>query len=65
MKFKHAPKNAKEGDKRIRRGFLIFPKQLEYETRWLEVATWEEELKSGYEFSWWEATRWVDDASEH
>ena len=35
---------AKTGDKRIRKGFLFFPKCIKGEHRWLERAEWEQML---------------------
>ena len=50
------------GDKRIRSGFLVFPKSCPHPTiekthirKWLEYATWEEELGSE-----WYTTKWID-----
>ena len=43
MKWTKHPE-PKHGDVRVRRGFLWFPQTIGGETRWLEVATWEEKL---------------------
>lgn len=32
-----------DGEKRVKRRFLIFPKTINRDFRWLEVATWEEQ----------------------
>jgi len=53
----------KSGDKRIRQGFLFFPKDIWGTTRWLEYAAWEEVWVSYYPIGGgqWKATRWVGD----
>ena len=43
----------KEGDTRVRSGFLFFPKIINGEERWLEWARWEEEWQFwGYDAGW-------------
>ena len=70
MKFEHKPKPPwpKDGTKRERQRYLWFPKRIGLKTRWLEVATWEEEVViwesafTGEKMYWtWRATRWLDD----
>ena len=39
-----------KGQRRFRRGFLLFPKSSQFSTRWLEWAEWEEE---------WNGKKWV------
>lgn len=59
-------------DKRMRKAFLLFPKTIGNECRWLEVAEWEEvcRCKTEYfvnryyeltinEIIWWEGIRWI------
>lgn len=41
MRWIHKP-YPKGGDSRERAAFLIFPKRIDMETRWLEVAHWRE-----------------------
>ena len=48
------------GDTRIKRRFLLIPKCIKSELRWLELAEWEEE----YSYNWasggeWIETRWI------
>lgn len=43
----------KDGDARTRRGFLILPKKIGNEWRWLEWAIWRERLASNpYQYEW-------------
>lgn len=35
------------GDKRVKSRFLFFPKIINEEFRWLEIATWEEQWQRG------------------
>lgn len=55
----------KLGDKRIRSRFLIFPKRLQSQWRWLEYACWEEEYQYvSYSFHYdgkWQGRRWLND----
>jgi hypothetical protein len=46
--------------KRIKSGFLFFPKWIKGETRWLEYARWEQEYKPHYGGPEWENIRWID-----
>ena len=68
MKVRHKPKAPwpKAGTKRERKGYLWLPKRIGLETRWLEVAVWEEEVAiwvdvwSKERTRWtWEPTRWL------
>jgi len=51
------------GNKRTRKAFLLFPKRINNETRWLEVAKWiQEERHNFYNGVWyWVNLFWVDD----
>jgi hypothetical protein len=54
-------KNYAIGDTRIKSGYLFFPKRINRSTRWLEYATWVEELNHGlFHNDWWNI-RWFDD----
>ncbi len=48
-----------ELDHRIVRRFLLFPKNLDGETRWLEWATFEQVLEEEYIGEWGEGVMWV------
>jgi len=70
MKFEHKPEAPwpKDRTKRERRGFLWFPKRIGLETRWFEIASWEEEVViwvsvfTKERLNWtWRPTRWLDD----
>lgn len=56
--------NYAPGDYREKTRFLLFPKTIGYETRWLEVATWEEKYNPCNEynslFSNWVPTKWIE-----
>lgn len=58
------PERPKVWDRRTVSGFLLFPKTIGREQRWLERATWEELYTPGNMFSpgLWDAVRWVDSA---
>ena len=43
MRFTVPKKNINEGAIRVRHGFLIFPKLIKREIRWLERTAWKEE----------------------
>jgi hypothetical protein len=45
------------GDKRIKKGFLFFPKVINNETRWLEFAEWEQKYVVD---NAWISTKWID-----
>ncbi len=55
MKWAHAPQ-AKYGDSRVIRRFLLVPRSIHPETRWLEFATIRQEYCSYY----WVDREWVD-----
>jgi len=55
MRWKAKPR-PKVGDVRTRRGFLWLPMRIENGVRWLEFATWQEELTGGE----WIARVWID-----
>jgi len=49
-----------DGEKRTVTRFLIFPKCIGDEWRWLERATWAEHyIRGGGEGSWWGADAWL------
>ena len=58
------------GDLRRRSGFLLFPKTIGNETRWLQWAVWQEVYNVGmFNLSignlkthegWWESTKWLE-----
>lgn len=63
MKFKRP----ELGKSRVRRRFLLFPKRIGGETRWLELATWKEEVayrvdrqSRVYEGWTWKPVCWID-----
>ena len=60
MKFQLAPE-PKNGDLRIRTQFLLFPKEINREVRWLERASWQEKYCTGYIFLKWLELKWVDE----
>lgn len=54
------------GDCRSKKKFLFFPKRINYETRWLEVAKWSEVYKEFNPYTrdrrgWWDAKEWEND----
>ena len=56
----------KKYETRVRSGFLLFPKRIGTERRWLETAAWEEEFIPSYPFfyperldGWWIPVKWV------
>lgn len=55
MRFKHH----RYGETRIRTKFLWLPLKVDYETRWLERATFEERYSTYYRC--WQFVRWIDD----
>jgi len=67
MRFGKGPK-LKEGARRIRTGFLLFPKCIQGQWRWLEYASWEEIYKK-YKYRapecpdtvayFWRAIKWL------
>lgn len=54
----------RKGTKRMRKGFLWFPRWIGLKIRWLEFGVWEEEWKREFDTvldSWkWVATKWID-----
>lgn len=55
------PTPTRIGDRRKRKGFLLFPKRIDEVTRWLETAEWEECLiPSGSGYLRWVDGRWLD-----
>lgn len=53
-------KRRKHGDRRIKKRFLLFPKTIQNETRWMETASWEQyykTYKNGYNLN---MGVWVD-----
>lgn len=65
MRFKQKPL-PNDGDTRIKTKFLLFPKKINGETRWLEKSSWEEVCEiydnSPYymDIISWDAFRWID-----
>lgn len=49
-----------DGDVRERTRFLLFPKWIDGEIRWLEKATWQESYLSNYTGSGWIETIWIN-----
>ena len=58
----------KEWDERIRSGFLFLSKTIKHngveETRWLEFATWQEEVRSYRGRLYWCDQKWIDEETE-
>ena len=50
-----------DGDVRTRRGFLLLPKMIRDEIRWLEHATWRETYYIGYLWAGWLPFEWIKD----
>ena len=51
----------KRGETRVKSGFLLFPKWINHQWRWLEYAKWEQRWSSGlFHYEWWNI-KWVDD----
>ena len=50
-------KKKKNGTRRIKSGFLIFPKTINGETRWLESATW---IEYYYSKNGWVSSQWLE-----
>jgi len=60
MRYK-MKKEPKISDVRIKKAFLIFPKCIKREWRWLEIATWEEIRTSRRSRSpYWRNDEWVN-----
>jgi hypothetical protein len=54
-------KDKKIHKKRNKTRFLVFPKWIHGETRWLETATWEERHDDYPGFIGYRATKWIKD----
>lgn len=52
----------KEDDRRCRVAFLLLPRSINGETRWLEWATWEQKSWRGALSGrlWWDDYQWID-----
>ena len=65
MRFKNKPQPS-NGDTRIKTKFLLFPKKIKGETRWLEKTSWQEECLKYYSALWsdyvvrWDEVNWID-----
>lgn len=57
MKFKYKPE-PKLSDERIVTKFLLFPKRIGDERRWLETATFKQEYREVYEQGY--GQKWID-----
>jgi hypothetical protein len=51
----------KDGDRQCREEFLLFPKSIDGEVRWLTTAKWEEKYESSSYPSLWWGTKWIDE----
>ncbi len=60
--MKWTTKKYKIGDFRIRSGFLLFPKTIKEETRWLIWTTWKEErfISYGAGRVGWAGREWIN-----
>lgn len=47
----------KPGDTRIRKSFLLFPKCINKECRWLEYTKWKEKYTK---YNIWDSQKWID-----
>ena len=55
-------KKHEEYDTRIKKGFLIFPKRIGEDVRWLEYAVWKEKFYYAYRLGgWWSAKKWINE----
>lgn len=52
-------KQLKIGDVRFKKRFLLFPKTIFPETRWLEYAEWAEEFVMGLDGPYWRPIGWL------
>jgi hypothetical protein len=50
----------KDGDTRKRSGYLVFPKRIDDELRWLEYAEWEEKYTWCWYEGWWYSNKWLN-----
>jgi hypothetical protein len=48
-----------DGDIRIKLRFLVFPKRIGADVRWLEYVAWEEKWSTSYTSGIWWATKWI------
>lgn len=48
------------GDERTKRRFLLFPKKIDNEIRWLEVAKWKEVYRPHIRLFGWDACTWME-----
>lgn len=46
---------------RVRSGFLLFPKRIGKEWRWLEYTAWRERYAGACDYWWWEPVEWLDE----
>lgn len=59
MRWKKQPE-PQHNEKRIKRGFLFFPKRINLEWRWLEIAEWNESYYDSH--TRWFAYSWKDES---
>lgn len=52
------------GDSRIRRRFLLIPRCINGEWRWMERAAWRETYRSYWDSSLWEKDWWINPEAE-
>lgn len=58
----------RKNELRVRSAFLIFPRTIKNEKRWLERATWEQICITPYKnetLVFWEDTQWIDDLDKY
>ena len=53
--------NPHQGRERDRSGFLLFPKSMQGETRWLERAVWRQRYETNYADDGWTDLEWLND----
>ena len=66
--YRHLKRPPEPNDRRERRMFLVWPKEIAGESRWLEYAVWEEQLMeitnslsyTREPYLRWRAVRWVN-----
>lgn len=46
---------------RIKTKFLLFPKEINGEVRWLEIATWSQTLENSWDGLYWKDVEWIKD----
>lgn len=49
-----------DGEERCMEGFLLFPKEIKGEVRWLEVAVYKEKFYKTKTFWGWKSIKWVN-----